>query len=56
MMDNRAQISIEYLVIVSVLIIITAVIAVLGFNLFGLKESIKNHAEAFINETLEMIG
>lgn len=55
-MDNKAQISMEYLVIVAVLVVITAIVAALGFNLFGLRESIKNHANVFKNETLDMIG
>ena len=54
--DNKAQVSMEYLIIVAVLVVITTIIAALGFNLFGLRESIKNHANVFKNKTLDMIG
>lgn len=54
-MDNKAQISIEYLVIVSVLMVIVTVVALFAVNLFGIKESIKLRGETFTEQALEMI-
>lgn len=40
-MDDKAQVSIEYMLILSVLIAIAAAVSLFATNLFGLKESTK---------------
>lgn len=54
-MDNRAQISIEYLVVVSLLITIAALVAILGTNMVGIKNGIEERAGSFLTELSEMI-
>ena len=56
MMDNRAQVSLEYLIIVSALVVMAAVIMVLALNIFSLKEGIKERGTTFIEKTSEMLG
>lgn len=54
LMDNRAQISVEYLIMVGLGIIIAAIAIILAMNLFGVKESIKNLIQTFRNRTIGM--
>lgn len=54
-MDDKAQVSVEYLVIVSVLIVIVTIVVALGFNINALKEGIKTRSKTFIEKALEMI-
>lgn len=53
-MENSAQISIEYLIMVGLGVVIAAVAIILAMNLFGVKESIKNLIGTYRNRTLGM--
>ena len=53
-MDNKAQISVEYLIMVGLGVIIAAIAIILAMNLFGVKESIKNLIQTFRNRTIGM--
>lgn len=50
-MDNKAQISIEYLIMVTLSIALAAIAVMLASNLFSLKESIKNTIKAIKDRT-----
>ena len=39
-MDNRAQVSLEYMLIISVLITIAALVSLFAANMFGVKDTI----------------
>ena len=53
-MDNKAQLSLEYLIMVAVALLLATVATVLATNLFSIKESIKVNIETYRNRTLEI--
>ncbi|NYZ79697.1 hypothetical protein H0N95_00430 [Candidatus Micrarchaeota archaeon] len=54
-MNNRAQVSTEYLIMAAVLILLTVVLAALAVNIFTAKESIKEQARILTNGVSEMV-
>jgi uncharacterized protein (UPF0333 family) len=46
-MDNRAQISIEYLVLLAVALVLAALATLLAFNIFSIKEGLKEIIETY---------
>lgn len=54
-MDDKAQVSFEYLVIISILIFIATIVSFLAVSIFGAKEGVKNSNRIQLGKTLEMI-
>ena len=54
-MDDRAQASLEYMIIITVLIATTAVVAFAVTNLFLTKQSIGEMSEKFKERAFDMI-
>ena len=54
-MDDKAQTSLEYLIIVTMLIIITAILGLLSSNLFSLKNATTNANTAIKDNLINMI-
>ncbi|GEM_PF-7074349 len=55
-MDNKAQISVEYLIIVALLIMIATLVALLSTNIFGIKEGVKGRTTSFLKDLSGMIS
>lgn len=55
MMDNRAQISMEYLVIIAALITVGAMITLLALNFYSTRDALKASNKADVKRTLEML-
>jgi len=53
-MDNKAQLSLEYLVLVAVALLLATVATILATDLFSIKESIKLNIEEFRNRMLQI--
>ncbi len=53
-MDNKAQVSIEYLIMVGLGVIIAAIAILLATNLIGIKEGIKAIIESVRATTLQV--
>ena len=53
-MDNKAQVSIEYLIMVGVGVIIAAVAILLATNLLALKDGIKTIIETYRDRSLQI--
>lgn len=54
-MDNRAQITTEYLIIASVLIMMTVVLASLAISLAASKDALKDQARILVSGASEMV-
>ena len=54
-MDNRAQVSLEYLIIISVLLTMSAVVMIMALGTFGLKDSLRNVGSTFKENALSML-
>ena len=55
-MDNKAQASLEYMTIVTLLIILAAFVAFVATNLFTTKQGLQGTIEHFRERTLNMFG
>jgi uncharacterized protein (UPF0333 family) len=55
-MDNKAQVSFEYLTIIAILVLISAVVLVFASIMFSSKEDIKNAISEYTRETPKMLG
>ena len=55
-MDNRAQVSFEYLTIIAILVLISAVILVFTTAMFSNKEGIKAAMSEYTEKVPEMLG
>ncbi len=53
-MDNKAQVSIEYLIMVGVGVTIAAIILLLVVNLFGIKDGIKELIDVYRTKTFNI--
>lgn len=53
-MDNKAQVSIEYIIIVAVGLILAAVVVLLSTNLLGMKEGIKETIRAYRDRVFQL--
>jgi len=53
-MDNRAQISIEYLTILAIGLLLAGVVLVLVLNLFTLKDAVVNSIHAVRDRILQV--
>ena len=51
-MDDKAQISLEYLIMVTMSLAIAAAVVMLATNLFTLKETLKGNIELIRDKTL----
>ena len=54
-MDNKAQVSLEYLIIVSVFIVLVTVILLLSLNMVAIRDGIKERGSVFVNEVYRMM-
>ncbi len=54
-MNNKAQVSFEYLILIGVLIVIAALVMVLSKHYFTASGSIKQTGKLYSNKTLEML-
>ncbi len=54
MMDNKAQVSLEYLSMVAVALMIAAIATMLAVRLFGVKNDIKGTIELYRNKTIQI--
>lgn len=54
-MDDKAQVSFEYLILIGVLIMISALVMVLSRHYFSASKSIKGTGKLYSNNTLEML-
>ena len=48
-MNNRAQVSVEYLIVVALGIMIAALVTMLALNIFGIKDGIAGLISAYGN-------
>jgi uncharacterized protein (UPF0333 family) len=46
-MNNRAQVSVEYLIMIGVGVIIAALVILLAVNIIGLKDGVKQLIDAY---------
>ena len=53
--DDRAQLSLEYIVMVAVVLILATVLLLLVSNIFSLKEGLKSNINAFRSRVLQTI-
>lgn len=53
-MENRAQVSIEYLIMVGLGVIIAGIAVLLAANLFGIKDGIKSMIESYRKRVLQL--
>ena len=47
MVELKAQVSLEYLVILAVLVVLTAVATAVAFNFFSIRDSVKNQISLY---------
>jgi len=55
-MDSRAQVSFEYLIIIAILILVSALLLVFSSSLFSNKEGIKNSISSYKEKLTGMLG
>ena len=55
-MENRAQVSFEYLTIIAILVLISALVLVFSSVLFSQKEGIKNTILSYKDKVPGMLG
>jgi len=55
-MDNRAQVSFEYLAIIALLVLISAVVLVYSALIFSNKEGAKAAISAYAKKVPDMLG
>lgn len=53
-MDNRAQISVEYLTILAIALLLSAIILMLVYNLFTLKDGLVEALQALRQRILQV--
>lgn len=53
-MDSKAQVSIEYLMLLSIILTLTTIVAVLMGNLLQIKGEIQNKIIEYRNKTISM--
>ena len=53
-MNNRAQVSVEYLILLAIGTIIATIVTLLAFNILGMKDSIKILIQAYRNNALNL--
>ena len=53
-MDNKAQISVEYLIMMAIALILAAVAAVLATNIYAVKEGIKENIQIYRTKTIQI--
>lgn len=53
-MENRAQVSVEYLIMVSLGIVLALIVTLLAINLFGIKDGIKTLIETHRDRSLQI--
>lgn len=54
-MDDRAQVSIEYLIIVAISLVIAAILILFMGNMFTLKDGIKGNIQALRSKFLQVV-
>ena len=54
-MNNRAQVSVEYLIIISLLVFMSLFVAAVSLNFFSAKGAVMAQAEVLRNGSLEML-
>ncbi|RLG21589.1 hypothetical protein DRN74_01660 [Candidatus Micrarchaeota archaeon] len=54
-MDDRAQVSTEYLIILAVSLVLAAVVTLLTVNLFSVKSSVKELIEIYYKRALQLV-
>lgn len=54
-MNNKAQVSFEYLILIGVLIIISTLVMIISQNYFSTSKSVRETGELYSNKTLEML-
>lgn len=54
-MDDKAQVSIEYLIMVGMGIVIAAIAVLLAVNLFGIKDGIKTIIQTYRDRSLQLV-
>ena len=55
-MDDKAQVSFEYLALVAVLILIAAAVLLFSSSLLNLRDGLKTQARAFNNSASRLLG
>lgn len=55
-MDDRAQLSTEYLIILAVALVLAAMVGIVAFNLFSLKDSIADNISIYSSRALQMMS
>ncbi len=53
-MDDKAQVSTEYLILLTVALVLAGIISILSFNLMGLKDSIKSNVDLYTNRAFQL--
>lgn len=54
-MDNRAQISVEYLIVTATGLIFAAVLLLFVGNIFSIKDGLKNNIQLFRSKFLQAV-
>lgn len=53
-MNNRAQVSVEYLILLAIGAIVASIVTLLAFSVFGMKNNIKILIQAYRNNALNL--
>jgi uncharacterized protein (UPF0333 family) len=54
-MDNKAQISVEYLILIAVGLVFAAIVVLLIGNLFSIRDSVKSNIELYRTRMLQVV-
>jgi uncharacterized protein (UPF0333 family) len=54
-MDNKGQVSFEYLVVIAFIAVVVAILGLLLTNLFSIKSMLAGSNKAYVSEMLKMI-
>ncbi len=54
MMDNKAQVSLEYLTMVAIALMLAAIATLLAARLFSIKDDVKSTIELYRNKTIQI--
>lgn len=55
-MDDKAQLSLEYLIMLAIGLLLAGIVLVLITNLYGLKEGIKTNIHAYRKRVIQAIN
>ena len=54
MMDNRAQVSLEYLAMIAIALTVAVVATLLAVRVFSIKDDIRSTIELYRNKTIQI--